>query len=61
VHQQPGGADRHVYGSRTRFIPQSTLDAFQQRSWTKDRHQAYTAKAPMGIVDIASKMREMWR
>jgi DNA helicase II / ATP-dependent DNA helicase PcrA len=32
VHQLSGGGDRHVYGSRTRFIPSSMLNAFEERS-----------------------------
>jgi len=29
VHQQTGLGDRHVYGSRTRFIPESLLPLFE--------------------------------
>jgi ATP-dependent DNA helicase UvrD/PcrA len=61
VHQQAGGGDRHVYGSRTRFIPKSILQSFGLCSWTKDRHEMPSVKMATGAIDLASKMREMWR
>ncbi|MCB1500991.1 MAG: ATP-dependent helicase, partial [Bauldia sp.] len=33
VHNQRGGGDRHLYASRTRFIPESVLSLFVQRTW----------------------------
>ncbi|TIW94494.1 MAG: ATP-dependent helicase, partial [Mesorhizobium sp.] len=33
VHGQAARGDRHVYASRTRFIPASILGAFEQTSW----------------------------
>jgi DNA helicase-2/ATP-dependent DNA helicase PcrA len=61
VHQQTGSGDRHVYGSRTRFIPSTILDAFETRSWTPARLNISPQNvAPVGI-DLASKIREMWR
>jgi DNA helicase-2/ATP-dependent DNA helicase PcrA len=61
VHQQAGGGDRHVYGSRTRFIPSSILEAFDERSWTPTRVAATTTAATTQRIDLAARMKEMWR
>ena len=63
VHQQAAGGDRHVYGSRTRFIPPKLAALFESRAWppVEDRPvQASTAAAAIKI-DIAARMRERWR
>lgn len=61
VHQQAGGGDRHVYGSRTRFIPSRILDAFEERSWSPARTGAKLDTATGHRVDLGVRMREMWR
>jgi DNA helicase-2/ATP-dependent DNA helicase PcrA len=61
VHQQAGGGDRHVYGSRTRFIPSGILDAFEERSWAPARPSAMSATATGQRIDVAARMKEMWR
>jgi len=33
VHQQPGFGDRHVYASRTRFLPNRVMPNFHSRAW----------------------------
>ena len=33
VHQQSRGGDRHLYASRTRFVPDALLALFEQRTW----------------------------
>lgn len=61
VHQQAGAGDRHVYGIRTRFIPASILNAFEERSWAPT-HVATLARPGAGQqIDLAAKMKEMWR
>jgi len=61
VHQQAGGGDRHVYGSRTRFIPSAILNAFEERSWSPPRRAAAADVRDGTSIDVASRMREMWR
>jgi DNA helicase-2/ATP-dependent DNA helicase PcrA len=62
VSQQHGAGDRHVYASRTRFIPNRLLTHFEQHSWPAP------TDGPQGKVDVdavrvdlAEKMRSMWR
>jgi DNA helicase II / ATP-dependent DNA helicase PcrA len=61
VHQQAVGGDRHVYGSRTRFIPASILDWFDEKSWVPTR-AGVLGRLPSGRqVDLAVRMKEMWK
>jgi DNA helicase-2/ATP-dependent DNA helicase PcrA len=63
VHRQAKSGDQHVYASRTRFIPSAILPLFEPRTWP------IAAKSPPGKapvrgeiqVDIAARMRGMWR
>jgi DNA helicase-2/ATP-dependent DNA helicase PcrA len=63
VHRQAKSGDQHVYATRTRFIPSAILPLFEPRTWPA------VAKAPAGKtpvrgeiqVDIAARMRGMWR
>lgn len=61
VHQQAGGGDRHVYGSRTRFIPPSILNAFEERSWSLVCAGSKLETTIGQRVDLGARMREMWR
>jgi DNA helicase-2/ATP-dependent DNA helicase PcrA len=63
AHQQATNGDRHVYASRTRFVPDSLLALFEMRSWPMLREPANsTSSASRGIpVDINARMRAMWR
>jgi DNA helicase-2/ATP-dependent DNA helicase PcrA len=61
VHQQAGGGDRHVYGSRTRFIPSSILSAFEERSWAPALSATMAVTGMTQRIDLAARMREMWR
>ena len=62
VSHQAGGGDRHVYASRTRFIPNAVLEHFEQRSWPKPPPQLEgTPGSKARAVDLAAKMRGMWR
>jgi DNA helicase-2/ATP-dependent DNA helicase PcrA len=63
THGQPAQGDRHVYASRTRFIPISIIDHFERTSWpvagqanarTESGHNA-------PAIDLRNKMRDMWR
>lgn len=61
VHGQSAGGDRHVYASRTRFLPPGLLDLFEPASWPPvsmaSRLAAATA-APR--IDLAARMRSQW-
>ncbi|CAG2139038.1 ATP-dependent DNA helicase PcrA [Cupriavidus yeoncheonensis] len=62
VHQQPGFGDRHVYASRTRFLPNRVMPNFYSRSWPPPPMPgASPSKATLAPVDLASRMRNMWR
>ncbi|SEE65256.1 DNA helicase-2 / ATP-dependent DNA helicase PcrA [Rhizobiales bacterium GAS188] len=62
VHGQPAQGDRHVYASRTRFIPNSLLPKFERRSWPPV-YAAASQRAPNQgpRIDVAARMRGMWR
>jgi DNA helicase-2/ATP-dependent DNA helicase PcrA len=61
VHQQAAGGDRHVYGSRTRFIPPRVATLFESRAWPAADAEAGATRAPAVAIDIAARMRERWR
>ena len=61
VSQQPGGGDRHVYASRTRFIPNRLLPHFDQVSWPPPAVAPRPTEESRRIaLDLAAKMRAMW-
>ena len=59
--------DRHVYASRTRFIPARILTHFEERAWPvpvvegledwKRQHP----ECATGRIDLAARMRDMWK
>jgi len=62
VHQQASYGDRHVYASRSRFIPDALTKFFDATVWPLamregDGHGASYAIAP---VDIAARVRDAW-
>lgn len=61
VHGQAAMGDRHVYASRSRFIPDRLLGAFERVSWPKaTATPGYpTRKAPP--IDLGARMRRMWQ
>jgi len=62
VHQQPGFGDRHVYASRTRFLPNRVMPHFYSRAWPPPPMPGEApARATLPPVDLASRMRNMWR
>jgi DNA helicase II / ATP-dependent DNA helicase PcrA len=60
AHTQRAYGDRHMYASRTRFIPSEILCHFERRAWplADATPEAKVAAAP---IDIGSRMRRMWR
>jgi len=60
VHGQRSRGDRHVYASRTRFIPDHLLQLFERHTWP------LAAGSPGTIghtprIDMRERMRGMWR
>lgn len=62
VSHQPGFGDRHVYASRTRFIPNAHLENFEQVSWPPPLEARPTnPNAKQDALDLAERMRAMWK
>ncbi len=62
AHQQRGNGDRHMYAVRTRFVPERIAALFEQNAWpTAARQSGFAAKAAAKPVDIAARLRSMWR
>lgn len=62
VHGQASRGDRHLYASRTRFIPKQLLPHFERTSWpvlSAARRGEAAKSGPR--IDIAARMRERWR
>ena len=65
VHGQSALGDRHVWASRTRFIPASLLSLFEVQAWpavaqTSPPTAAGLAAAAKARVDIAAQLKAMW-
>jgi DNA helicase-2/ATP-dependent DNA helicase PcrA len=62
THGQPSQGDRHVYASRSRFIPGSLLPLFESTTWpvlaTELDRQAAIGQVR---IDVGARMRSMWR
>lgn len=59
---QSSTGDRHVYASRTRFIPNRLLPCFDSRTWPLATNDIAGLKAgPSSQIDLAARMRAMWR
>jgi DNA helicase-2/ATP-dependent DNA helicase PcrA len=62
VHNQHSSGDRHVYASRTRFIPTALLPWFDCTTWplavaaTTGQHDTRQVR-----LDVGARMRRMWR
>lgn len=60
AHNQASRGDRYVHALRTRFISTPVARLFEQRIWPSVQQSAASAK-PQAQVDVAAKMRAMWR
>jgi DNA helicase-2/ATP-dependent DNA helicase PcrA len=62
THGQNQQGDRHVYASRTRFIPATLLQFFEAGTWPQvgssdpERREARQVR-----IDVGARMRGMWR
>ena len=62
VHQQSNHGDRHLYAARTRFIPATMLHLFEARAWPVAASTDPSATKALGSpVDIAARLKSMWR
>ena len=62
THQQSSHGDRHVYASRTRFIPDALLSLFEKRFWPVATEREPAARSAAQVrIDVGARMRGMWR
>jgi len=62
THGQHSQGDRHVYATRTRFIPEKLLGLFERTSWPVVPAGATVRTPSQGRrIDIGSRVRGMWR
>ncbi|MCA6113586.1 ATP-dependent helicase [Bradyrhizobium sp. WSM 1738] len=61
VHGQQARGDRHVYASRTRFIPDHLVKLFDRQIWPAATPAARSTPSQSVQVDIRERMRSMWR
>jgi DNA helicase-2/ATP-dependent DNA helicase PcrA len=62
THGQASMGDRHVYGSRSRFIPVSLLPLFEGVTWPIPATEvARMTEINQVRIDIGARMRGMWR
>ena len=63
VHQQARNGDRHVFASRSRFIPAGIADRFEPVVWPRRRQHpeppSGTATAP--VVDLKARLGGIWK
>ena len=62
THGQHTQGDRHVYASRTRFIPDRLLGLFEKTTWPLAVAGVAARPASKGPrIDVGARMRGMWR
>jgi len=64
VHQQTQYGDRHVYASRSRFIPNALTPLFDARAWPApeaDAQAHISSLTPTTVIDIARRVRVRWQ
>lgn len=61
VHGQAAKGDRHMYASRTRFIPEALLPMFDRTAWPPAAAASPSPAAPAPRIDVRARMRGMWR
>jgi DNA helicase-2/ATP-dependent DNA helicase PcrA len=59
--QQHRHGDAHLYSPRTRFIPDPLLECFDRRTHGRGHVADGAAQAAPARVDVAAKLRGMWR
>jgi DNA helicase-2/ATP-dependent DNA helicase PcrA len=62
THGQNAQGDRHLYTSRTRFIPDSLLSLFDKTSWPPVAAGTSPPIGTQGVrINVGARMRGMWR
>ena len=62
VYGQNAQGDRHVYASRTRFVPATLLPLFECTTWPIAVAAASDRQNPRQVrLDLGARMRSMWR
>ncbi|HXV30410.1 MAG TPA: ATP-dependent helicase, partial [Sinorhizobium sp.] len=62
THGQNAQGDRHVYASRSRFVPATLLQFFECMAWpTVAASAAAQRQAKEVRFDVGARMRGMWR
>lgn len=61
THGQNAYGDRHVYASRTRFIPPALLPKFESAAWPPPGTAGHRRETPQVRIDVGARMRAMWR
>ncbi|WP_374991402.1 ATP-dependent helicase [Bradyrhizobium sp. LHD-71] len=61
THGQQAQGDRHVYASRTRFIPERLLALFERAHWPTFAPASARPSSQGPRIDIGARMRGMWR
>jgi DNA helicase-2/ATP-dependent DNA helicase PcrA len=63
VHQQSAYGDRHVYASRSRFLPEALTVLFEPVVWpiaVREVNESSAPINPVGLIDIAARIRQSW-
>jgi DNA helicase-2/ATP-dependent DNA helicase PcrA len=62
AHDQHSQGDRHVYASRTRFIPEKLLGLFERTTWPVVSSGPTVRNPSQGPrIDVGARVRGMWR
>jgi DNA helicase II / ATP-dependent DNA helicase PcrA len=61
THGQHAQGDRHVYASRTRFIPDRLLGLFERTTWPLATTDTAVRASQKPRIDASARMRNMWR
>ena len=60
THSQRNNGDRHMYASRSRFVPAEILKFFETSAWPVTRETAKNGNPHRDPVDIKARLRRMW-
>ena len=60
THGQAARGDRHVYATRSRFLPRHVLDRFEQPSFKPKDSEAGSSARPVPPRDLKARMQSMW-
>jgi DNA helicase-2/ATP-dependent DNA helicase PcrA len=61
AHGQRADGDRHIYASRTRFIPDDLLSLFEKMAWPVVKPQGVQPAVQAIRVDVRARLLGMWR